>query len=168
MATILLPCDGTPNALLAVQHAIEAFRHGEVKMVHLLNVQSPFSAHVSRHVDRELRDDYHRERADEALAEARRRLDEAAVPYRVHTEVGDKVACIAEAARLLRCDRIVVGTARKSALLRAVEHSLTSRLLQRCTVPVEVICGAPASALERIGIPAGVGAGVALLWAAGT
>lgn len=168
MATLLLPCDGTPNALLAVQHAIDEFRHGDVQMLHLLNVQPPFSAHVAHHVNRELLADFHRERADEALAEARQRLDDAAVPYRVHSEVGDKVGCIADAARLLHCDRIVIGTARKSALLRAVEHSLTSQLLERCPVPVEVVSGAPASALERIGIPAGVGAGVALLLASGS
>lgn len=164
MATLLLPCDGSSSALLAVRHAVDAFRRGDVLMVHLLNVQPPFSAYVARHVSRELRADFHRERADEALVEARQLLDGANVPYRVHAEVGDKARCIADAARRLRCDRIVVGTARK----RAVEDSLTSQLLERCAVPVEVIGGAPAGALERVGIPAGVGAGMALLWVGGS
>lgn len=164
MATLLLPCDGTPNALLAVRHAAGAFRHGHVRMIHLLNVQPPFSAYVARHIHRDLRAAFHLERAHEALAAARQLLDDAGVPYRVHTEVGDKACCIADAARRLRCDRIVVGTSRKSALVRAVENSLTSRLLERCPVPVEVIGGAPAGTLERVGIPAGVGAGMALLW----
>lgn len=168
MATLLLPCDGTPNALLAVQHAVDAFRHGEVSMIHLLNVQQPFSAYVSRHIDRDLRDDFHRERADEALAGARELLDGAGVPYRVHSEVGDKARCIASAARRLHCDRIVIGTARKSALVRAVENSLTNRLLESCSVPVEVVVGAPVDALERVGIPAGVGVGVTLLWVGGS
>jgi len=153
MDTLLLPCDGTPNALLAVRHACDAFRRGDVRMVHLLNVQAPFSSYVARHVDRELRADYHREQAEEALAEARRLLDAAGVPCRAHSEVGDKA----------QCNRIVVATARKSALVRAVENSLTSQLLELCPVPVEVIGGAPAGALERVGIPAGVGAGAALL-----
>lgn len=163
MDTLLLPCDGTPNALLAVRHACDAFRRGDVRMVHLLNVQAPFSSYVARHVDRELRADYHREQAEEALAEARRLLDAAGVPCRAHSEVGDKAQCIADAALRLRCHRIVVATARKSALVRAVENSLTSQLLELCPVPVEVIGGAPAGALERVGIPAGVGAGAALL-----
>lgn len=137
-------------------------------MVHLLNVQPPFSAHVARHVSRELRADFHRERADEALAEARQMLDDAAVPHRVHSEVGDKVRSICDAARRLRCDRVVIGTARKSALLRAVEDSLTTRLIERCPVPVEVIAGTPARLIERVGVPAGVGAGLALLWVAGS
>jgi nucleotide-binding universal stress UspA family protein len=168
MTTILLPCDGTSDALLALRHAIAAFRQGDVLMIHLLNVQPPFSAYVARHVDRELRADFHRERADEALAEARQLLDDAAVPYSVHTEVGDKARCIVNAARRLRCDRIVIGTGRKSALVRALENSLTSRLLETSPVPVEVICGAPAGALERVGIPAGVGVGMAWLLVGGT
>lgn len=163
METLLLPCDGTPNALLAVRHAIDSFRRGDVRMVHLLNVQAPFSSYVARHVDRDLRADFHREQAEEALAEARRLLDAAGVPCRVHSEVGDKAHCIAEAAQRLGCHRIVIATTRKSALVRAVENSLTTRLLECCPVPVEVIGGAPAGALERVGIPAGVGAGAALL-----
>lgn len=168
MTTLLLPCDGSPNALLALRQAIRAFRQGDARMIHLLNVQPPFSAHVARHVNRELRADFHRERADEALAEALRMLGEADVPHRVHTEVGDKARCIAEAARRLRCDRVVIGTASKSPLVRAVQDSLTSRLLEHCPVPVEVIVGSPAGVVERVGIPAGVGAGMALLWVGGS
>lgn len=168
MTTLLLPCDGSPNALIAVSHAIQAFRRGDARMIHLLNVQPPFSAHIARHVSRELRADFHRECADEALAEARRMLDDAAVPHGLHMEVGDKAQCIADAARRLRCDRVLIGTARKSALVRAVEDSLTSRLIERCSVPVEVIGGTPAGLIERVGVPAGLGAGLALLWVGGS
>ncbi|MEF7612781.1 universal stress protein [Aquincola sp. MAHUQ-54] len=168
MVTLLLPCDGSPSALLAVQHAIDAFHRGDVRWVHLLNVQPPFSAHVARHVDHEVCAEFHRERADEALAGARQLLDAAGVPYGVHIEVGDRTRSIAEAARRLRCDRVLIGTARKSALVRAVENSLTNQLLECCPVPVEVIGGAPAGMIERVGIPAGVGAGMALLWASGS
>ena len=126
MATLLLPCDGTSNALLAVRHAVDAFRRGDVLMVHLLNVQPPFSAYVARHVSRELRADFHRERADEALAEARQLLDGAEVPYHVHAEVGDKARCITDAARRLRCDRIVVGSDQQDAAERVA--ALYSRL----------------------------------------
>lgn len=168
MSTLLLPCDGSSSALLAVRHAVDAFRRGDVQLVHLLNVQPPFSANVARHVDRELRDDYHRECADVALAEARQLFDAAGVPHVVHSEVGNKVRRIAEAARRLRCDRVLIGSERRSALVRAVENSLTNQLLERCPVPVEVVGGAPAGVIERVGIPAGVGAGAALLCASGS
>lgn len=166
--TLLVPCDGTPNALLAVRHAVQLLRNGEPLMVHLLNVQPPFSGYVARHVPRALRDGFHRERAGQALVTARALLDDAGVPCQVHAEVGDKACCIADAAVRLRCDRIVIGTARKSALARAIGNSLTGQLLENAPVPVEVICGAPAGTLERVAIPAGVGAGMAWLLVGGT
>ena len=167
-ATLLLPCDGTSSAMLALRRALDAFHRGEVLRIHLLNVQPPFSAYVARHVGEDVRAGFHRERADEALAEARQLLDDAGVPYCVHRKVGDKALCIADAARSLRCDRIVIGTARKSALVRAIENSLTNRLLEISSVPVEVICGGPAGVLERVGVPTSVGVGIALLWVSGT
>jgi len=139
-----------------VRHAVDAHRRGEAHLVRLLNVQRPFSAYVASHIDQKLRADFHRERADEALAEARQLLGAAGVPFVTHIEVGDKTHCIADAARRLRCDRVVLGTTRKSVLVRAVENSLTIRLLGSCPIPVEVIRGAPAGALERVGIPAGM------------
>ena len=33
MASFLLPCDGTSNALLAVRHSVDVFRRGDVLMV---------------------------------------------------------------------------------------------------------------------------------------
>jgi nucleotide-binding universal stress UspA family protein len=165
MSTVLLPCDGSASALLAVRHAVRAFRRGDVQLIHLLNVQPPFSAYVARHVDRAVREDYHRECADVALAEARQLLDADAVPYVVHSEVGSKVLRIAEAARRLRCDRVLVGSVRRSTLVHAVANSLTDQLLERCPVPVELVGGAPASAIDRLGIPAGVGASTSLLLA---
>ncbi|QTX22546.1 MULTISPECIES: universal stress protein [Comamonadaceae] len=164
MATLLLPCDGTASALLAVRHVISAYSCGEVRMIHLLNVQPPFSPNVVRHISRDQCAEFQQERADEALAVARQLLDTAGVPYRAHLEIGDKAHCIAAAARHLCCHRIVIGTARKSAFVRAVQNSLTSQLMENCTVPVEVISGAPAGLLERVGIPASVGTGMALAW----
>ncbi len=145
MVTLLLPCDGSSNALFAVRHAV-----------------------VARHINRELRADFHRERADEALAEARQLLEAAGVPHHVHTEVRDQARCIADAARRLHCARSVIGTARKSAFARALENSLSGPLLERSSVPVELICGATAGAWEKFGIPAGVGAGMALLVVGGS
>lgn len=164
MTTILVPCDGSENSLLGVRHAVAEYQSGAARLIHLLNVQPPFTAHISRHISHEDLSSFHREQADEALAPASQILEAAGVPFEVHMEVGDKASCIASAASRLHCDLIVMGSSRKSALLRAVENSLTDRLIERAQVPVEVIAGTPASTLERVGIPAGIGAGVALLW----
>lgn len=168
MTKLLLPCDGRANSLLAVHEAIAEFRRDPTLQIHLLNVQPPFSAHITRHVSHEARSEFHREHAQEAVAPALQLLDAAQVPCTLHIDVGDQADCIVACARRLQCDRIMVATSRKSPLVRAVENSLTSRLIERADVPVEVIAGASANLLERIGVPAGVGAGLTLLWITGS
>lgn len=168
MAKLLLPCDGSAPALPALREAIAEFRRDPALQIHLLNVQPPFSEHIARHLSQEARLEFHREHAREALAPALRLLDTADIPYTLHIEVGDRVERIVDLAQRLRCDRILLATSRKSPLLRALENSLTSRLIERAPVPVEVVAGAPASVLERVGVPAGVCAGLTLLWVAGT
>jgi hypothetical protein len=58
-----------------------------------------------------------------------------------------------------------VGTGRKNALIRLFEGSFCIRLIELSPVVVELVPGPQPSALERFGIPAGVGAGLATLLA---
>lgn len=81
----------------------------------------------------------------------------------MHTEIGHKAEVIADTAKRLHCDHIVIGTARQNSLTRMVESSVTNRVLELTTVPVEVIVGDSISKLERFGIPAGIGTGLAAL-----
>ena len=56
----------------------------------------------------------------------------------------------------------MIGTARKSPLLRLLTGSLTTRLIELAPVPVEVIAGSRPGPLARWGVPAGIGLGVAI------
>jgi nucleotide-binding universal stress UspA family protein len=98
----------------------------------------------------------------------RKALDGFKVPYTLHVEVGDKGELIARKAQELGCDHIVMSTARKNSLIRMIEDSVTNKVLELTTVPVEVIAGAPVSGIERYGIPAALASilGLALLAAA--
>ncbi len=93
-------------------------------------------------------------------------LDGFGIPYSVHTAVGDKAKLITDTARRLRCDQIVMSTARKNSLTRWVESSVTNKVLELTSVPVEVIAGDSVSKLERYGIPAALVAALALVVAA--
>ena len=53
-------------------------------------------------------------------------------------------------------DEIVVGAARRGPLGRWLANSVSARLLEMSPVPVRVIPGARASAIERIALPAGL------------
>jgi K+-sensing histidine kinase KdpD len=81
--------------------------------------------------------------------------------------VGDRASAITATARRLRCDQIVMGTARKNSLTRLMENSVTNKVLEFTSVPVEVISGDAVSKFERFGIPAALAAALmALLLAA--
>jgi YjbE family integral membrane protein len=163
MEKVLVPVDGTPNSQHAVRHVINLFMKNRALEVHVLNVQPAFSRYVARFVSKKNIRDYHREQSNVALAPVRRVLDQFGVPYSVHIEVGKKAEIIANEARRLRCGQIVMSTARKNSLTRMIEDSTTNRVLELTEVPVEIIAGDSVSAMERYGIPAGIGATVAAM-----
>jgi nucleotide-binding universal stress UspA family protein len=145
---------------------VAEFHKRSATEIHLLNIQPPFSRHVAQFASRRNRAAYHREQGERALEPARRLLEQAGVPHTTHIELGEKAQVIAREARRLRCDRIVMATARKNSLTRMIEDSVTNEVLELTTVPVEVIAGDAVSKWERYGIPAGIGLAFALVYAA--
>jgi YjbE family integral membrane protein len=166
MLSILVPVDGSPNTQHAVRHIIKEFTKYPAMEVHLLNVQTPFSRHIAQFVSKKSRDAYHRDEAEKVLRPVRQMLEKFHVPYTAHTEVGSKAAVITDAARRLRCDSIVMSTARKNSLSRMLGASVVNQVLESATVKVELIAGDEVSRLERYGLPAGVGAALALFYLA--
>jgi len=166
MLKMLIPVDGSRNSEIAVRHVIRQFMGNTAMEIHLLNIQPPFNKDIARFVSSKDRQDHHRDEAEKALKPVRQLLDNHRIPYSVHAEVGDKAKCIADTARRLRCDQIVMGTARKNSLTRWVENSVTNRVLDLTPVPVELIAGDAVSKYERYGIPAALTALLGLLLAA--
>jgi nucleotide-binding universal stress UspA family protein len=126
-------------------------------------VRRPFSQHVSRFSSRRNRADYHREQADKALEPVRSVLRRFGVPFTEHVELGEKAETITRVARELAVNEIIMGTARKNSLTRLLEDSITNRVLELTDVPVEIVAGESISNLERFGVPAGVGAALAIV-----
>jgi Ca2+-transporting ATPase len=162
MRHILVPVDGSGNSQSAVRQIVREFASDPAMEIHLLNVQQPLNSYVSRFVSRKTVRDYHREQSEKAIAPVKHMLDEARIPYAVHFATGERAAEITAAARRLRCDRILIGTARKNSLTRLVDSSVTNRVIALASVPVEVIPGDRMSKWERYGIPAGLGAALTL------
>ena len=100
----------------------------------------------------------------QALQRSQAALSAAQVPFHTHRVLArDRARSIVETAQQLGCHHLVMGTARKNSLTRMVEDSVTDRVLELTTLPVEVIAGDAVSKLERFGIPAGIALGVGLL-----
>ena len=166
MQRVLVPVDGSKNSEFALRHIVNEFLKDTAMEVHLLNVQPPLSQHVAQFVSRRNRDDWHRDEAEKALAPARRLLEQHGVPHAASYKLGERAKTIVDEARRLRCTQIVMATARKNSLTRMLQDSTTNQVLELTTVPVEVIAGDSVSRLERWGLPAGIGALIALLLAA--
>jgi len=163
MLKVLVPVDGSSNALHAVHHVLSEYQRNPAIDIHLLNVQPPFSRNVTRWSDRKTINEAHLDASEQALQPIRQMLDKVCVPYSVHLAVGGKASSIAEFARQLRCDHIVIGTARKNSLMRTIEGSVTNEVLELTTVPVIAVAGDSPSTWERYGIHLGVGGGLAWL-----
>jgi nucleotide-binding universal stress UspA family protein len=163
---VLIPIDGSPNSQHAVRHVVRRFMNDSTMEVHLLNVQPRFSHDVARFTDKHNLREYHHAESEKALGPCMQLLDKFGVPYAVHMEVGDMAECITETARRLHCDEIVMSTSRKNSLTRLLENSITNRVLEISSVPVEIVPGEPASPWERYGIPAALAGLVALMFAA--
>lgn len=163
MLKVLVPVDGSSNSVHAVRHVLSEFRRNPAIDIHLLNVQPTFSGNVRRWIDRETISEAQVEASEQALQPVRQMLDDVGVPYSVHLAVGSKASSIAGLARQLRCDHIVIGTARKNSLMRAIEGSVTNQVLELTTVPVIAVAGDSPSTWERYGIQLGVGGGLAWL-----
>ena len=156
MLKVLVPVDGSDNALGAVRHAIAEYqRHHELEL-HLLNVQPRLSRHIARFLSRQDRDSWHNDRAETALSSAKALLTQASVPFLTHWAVGARVAEICGGAKRLGVHHIVMGTARKNSLTRMFEASVTSGVLEATPVPVEVVSGSAVSKWERWALPAGL------------
>lgn len=163
---VLIPVDGSRNCEFAVRHVIRQFMNNTDMEVHVLNVQPPLTSYITRFLSRRNVRDYHTDEAAKALRPVRQLLDGFGIPYAVHIEIGERAECITALAHRLRCDHIVMSTARKNSLTRLVETSTTNRVLELTAVPVELIPGDSVSRWERYGIPAGLGTLIALILAA--
>ena len=155
MLKILVPIDGSMNALRAVRHAIDEYRRGHALELHLLNVQPRLSRHAARFVSRAEREGWLHDRAEVAMSAAVALLTDAGVPHEKHWATGERAEQICRAASRLEIHHIVMGTARKNSLTRMIEDSVTHRVLETSPVPVEIVVGDAVSRWERWGLPAG-------------
>ncbi len=160
---VLIPVDGSSYALQAIEHVANRAVLTPGLEVHLLHVRTPLSKHVAWFVNKDNREGWHRDMAARAMRASRELLDSRRIPYTVHVDVGSRAEVIAREAERLQVDRIVMGTARKNSLTRMFEDSVSSQVLDRAAVPVEIVAGETTSPLERVGVPAGIAAALALI-----
>lgn len=166
MLKVLVPVDTSANSGFAIRHVVKEFMKSSALEVHLLNVQPPFWRDITQFISQATLEDYYRTQSDKVLRRYSHALERHGIPHSVHRAVGHQAECIAAAARRLGCGLILMSTARKNSLTRLVERSVTNRVVELASVPVEIIPGRTMSPWERFGIPLALAALLAVIFAA--
>ncbi len=139
---ILVPVDGSNNALRAVEYVIALWRNHPAREtidIHLLNAQRELSGAVARFVPKESLQDYHCERGEKALERARKLLDDAGVKYTVHLLLGKPWEAISDYAAKNGFDHIVMGSRGLGSYTGGLLGSVAHGVAQRSPVPVVLV-----------------------------
>ncbi len=141
---ILIATDGSPSAAQALRQAMtlrSQLRDGAQTELHLVNVQRPVSGNVSTFVATGSIEDYYKERAEQAMADAHKLLTDAGVPFQEHRRVGSPGESIAAVAAEVGCDLITMGSRGLGTHTGGLLGSVTSATLEHAGVPVLVVRG---------------------------
>jgi nucleotide-binding universal stress UspA family protein len=131
MLKALVAVDGSQTALCAVRHVIKLIRDREPLEVHVVNVQPPTRGDVTMFVSASIVQDYHVDEANKALDPACKLLDEAGIPHRRHIFVGHAGEMIAECARRLHCDKVILGTHSRGPVTHFLLGSVTREVIHQ-------------------------------------
>lgn len=141
MTSILLPVDGSDNAVRAVKDFVAKYDWYQKPLdLHLLNVQLPIaSGLVKSFISKNQLDSYYRDEGLAALAQARAELDEAGVSYKHHIGVGVLAKTILDYAQDKGSDLIIMGSRGRGAVRGALLGSVASRVLHESVIPVLLV-----------------------------
>ncbi|HVH77210.1 MAG TPA: universal stress protein [Stellaceae bacterium] len=139
---ILVPIDGSAPSLRAVEHAIGLVGGRAGSEIILLNVQGPetldvsdFAAVVTAQADRARA----ARQSKAALRKAVARCGQANARFTVRAEIGPVAETIAELARRLEVDQIVIGSRGLGALGRLFLGSVATKVARLVRVPVTLV-----------------------------
>ncbi|MGB6102237.1 MAG: universal stress protein [Pusillimonas sp.] len=140
MRTILVPVDGSESSGRAVQAAIKAANELGGANLHVITVQAPIvSGNVTRFFSVEAINAYYQDEGNNALAPAKKLLDEAGVPYQSKVAVGPVAITIADYAKKHECDLIIMGTRGLGSVTGLVLGSVTTKVLSLSSIPVTLV-----------------------------
>ena len=138
---ILVPVDGSANALRAVDYVVRNIAElKETPQLLLLNVQRNVAqGNVKLFIDKETIDDYCREQGMAALQTARAALDAAGLPYQYHISIGSTAEAVVQYAQDQQADQIVMGRKGLGGLQSLLLGTVVKKVLQLADCPVVLI-----------------------------
>jgi nucleotide-binding universal stress UspA family protein len=139
---ILLPFDGSPQALEAVRFAIRLSSDGLDNSAVLANVQEPASLYelMVAH-DPQVIEQVSAVAGANTLLPAQALLDAAGIPYETEVAMGDPAHTLVDILENYGCDMVVMGASGTSALRSALLGSVANEVLHAAGVPVMIVKG---------------------------
>jgi len=140
MKRALVPLDGSEDALRALAHALGELRGRRDAELHVLNVQTPpIHPWPGKLVPPDVIDDELRHAGEAVVAVAERPANLAGVVCASHVRIGHAAAEIAECARELGCDAIVMGTRGLGRVANLVLGSVAHKVVHLAGIPVTLV-----------------------------
>lgn len=139
MRKILVPIDGSDNALRAVRYAASLAKELSDARLELLNVQDPLPMKVHAALSEDEIAEWRSGYSKLVLEPATQILDAIHVPYRVGSRVGSPATEILQQVRDTECDAIIMGTRGMGSLANLVIGSVTTKVIHLVEVPVTLI-----------------------------
>jgi nucleotide-binding universal stress UspA family protein len=138
---ILVPIDGSENALRALRHVLDNRAwYSEPLELHLLNVQLPVaSGGVKMFISQDQLNEFYEEQGQAALKPARDLVQAAGLPCHARVGVGDTAATIAGYARDQGCALIVMGTRGLGSIANMLLGSVATKVIHLAEMPVLLI-----------------------------
>lgn len=146
---ILLPVDGSPDALAAVRHALALRAAGLQASYVLANVQEPPSLYevIVAH-DADVIDQVRRDAGADLLQPAEALLKAAAADHESVVAGGSPAAVLVDVAEEQGCEAIVMGCRGIGSPDGADAGSVAAAVLRHSPVPVTLVRSAPAAETE--------------------
>jgi len=136
----LVPVDGSEVSLKPVVWIIAHLDDWKVApTIHLLNVQRALPRDISRFINAEQVQDFHREEGLKALAEAEKQLKSVGITPHLHVSVGDSAETIVEFAASKDCGQILIGTRGHTGLGGTLLGSVASKVAHLTRVPLLLV-----------------------------
>lgn len=139
MHRLLVPVDGSENALRAVGYAISVAKDRPNTEIHLLHVQEPMPSHVHAYFSAADIEKMGAGEAEKILQPAQRLCEAAAVSCVTQSRTGPIAQTIADSAAGLQCNVIIMGTRGMSPIANLIIGSVTAKVMHLASVPITVV-----------------------------
>jgi nucleotide-binding universal stress UspA family protein len=141
MHKLLVPVDGSENALRAVRHAVALAKLMGQASIHLVHAHDEprMYGEIAVYVPPEKMAALQREHSEAILAAAEPPLRESGVEYTKDVAVGPVPNAIVECAERLGCDAIVMGTRGHSTIGNLLLGSVATKVVHLTQLPVTLV-----------------------------